>query len=505
MNAGRSMRWIAATGVVTLLAFVPARAGFLTVAESGGDFTTVQAALDVAVAGDTIQVRANSSYYNEKIAFPRSGSALDGFIALEAASGESPILDARGVSDPEHVVTIENRSYVRLAGFEIRNNTDGYGIRVEGAGSHIEIRDNRIHDMTGSDAGGISVYGTAAQAISDLVIDGNEIYDNEPAHSEALVLNGNVTDFEVTNNIVRDNNNIGIDFIGGETDIQPNTTLVARDGVCRGNLVRRANSNYGGGFGAGIYVDGGRDIVIENNIVTGSDMGIEVGAENAGIVTTGIHVRNNVLFENEKAGIVFGGFEESVGRANGNSFTGNTLYHNNTIGEEGEGVYFSGNGLGEFYVQYSSANTIENNIVYAGEHNVFFAFDEADASVNNDFDYNLYFSHDAESGVFVMNDVEYTGFSSWQAGSGQDAHSLAADPLLLDAGAGDFHLGSASPAVDRGNPGFTPQAGESDLDGGARLRGLGVDIGVDELPEPSGTVALLAVVATLCALARGRR
>jgi len=491
--------------VAILLALTPARAGVLIVAQSGGNFTTVQAALDVAAAGDTIQVRENSTYYNEKIAFPRSGSALDGFITLEAASGESPILDARGLSDPEHVVTIENRSYVRLEGFEIRNNTDGYGVRAEGAGSHIELRANRIHATMGSDAGGISVYGTATQPISDLVIDGNEIYDNEPAHSEALVLNGNVADFEVTNNIVRDNNNIGIDFIGGETDIQPDTTLVARDGVCRGNLVSRANSNYDGGFGAGIYVDGGRDIVIENNVVTGSDMGIEVGAENAGVVTTGILVRNNVLFENEKAGIVFGGFEESVGRANGNHFTGNTLYHNNTLGEEGQGVYFAGNGLGEFYVQYSSGNTIENNIVYAGEHNVFFAFDEADASVSNGFDYNLYFSDDVESGVFVMNDVEYTGFSSWRASSGQDAHSLAGDPLLLDAGAGDFHLGSASPAVDRGNPGFTPEAGESDLDGGARLRGVAVDIGVDELPEPGGTAGALAVFATLCALARRRR
>ena len=60
--------------------------------------------------------------------------------------------------------------------------------------------------------------------ISDLVIDGNEIYDCEPATSEALTLNGNVDGFAVTNNVVRDVNNIGIDFIGGETDIQPDPT-----------------------------------------------------------------------------------------------------------------------------------------------------------------------------------------------------------------------------------------------------------------------------------------
>ena len=79
-----------------------------------------------------------------------------------------------------------------------------------------------------------------------------------PAPSEALVLNGNVTGFQVTGNVVRDVNNIGIDMIGGETDIQPNPALVARNGIVRRNVVVAANSNYEGGYAAGIYVDGGR-------------------------------------------------------------------------------------------------------------------------------------------------------------------------------------------------------------------------------------------------------
>ena len=44
---------------------------------------------------------------------------------------------------------------------------------------------------------GITVYATEPTAISDLVIGGNEVYDSEPATSEAIVLNGNVDGFVV--------------------------------------------------------------------------------------------------------------------------------------------------------------------------------------------------------------------------------------------------------------------------------------------------------------------
>lgn len=294
----------AVLGAILALASAAASAGatVYTVAASGGDFTTIQAALDVAVAGDTISVKEKPTPYFEKLVFPRSGDASSGHITLEAAPGETPVLDGTGVTG-DHMVLIDSRSYVKVIGFEIRNllgARDGSGVRVLGAGSHIEIRRNRIHDIRGTSAMGITVYGTAAAPIADLVIDGNEVHDCEPAPSEAITLNGNVQGFAVTNNVVRDVDNIGIDFIGGETDIQPDPTKVARDGVCRGNTVMRARSRYGGGFAGGIYVDGGRDIVIENNVVTESDLGIEIGAENTGIVTRGITVRNNVVFRNDK-------------------------------------------------------------------------------------------------------------------------------------------------------------------------------------------------------------
>ncbi len=434
------------------------------------DQPTVQAGLDAAGPGDAVEL--TDGVYFEKVEFPASG-LLGSSIELRAKTGHSPILDGTGVSGA-NMILIDSKSYVQVSGLEIRNNTgvtDGSGIRILGGGAGIEIRDNTIHDILGRNAMGITVYGTSATAVEDLVIDGNEIYDCEPSPSEALVLNGNVTDWQVTNNYVHDVNNIAIDFIGGETDIQPNPALVARNGTASDNLVARCGS----GFSGGLYCDGCTDVVIENNTVTECDLGIEVAAENAGNVTTGVTVRNNVLYANRVVGIIFGGFSAGVGRANANVFRGNTLYKNATDASDG---------AGEIWVQFGDDNVIEHNIVYArsvadgGVPNTMVA--SYNASSGNTFNYNLYFTEDgAGSAEFGLDNSFYTGFGAWQT-SGEDAASVFADPLLVDAAGADFHISSASPAVDAGDPAFTPELGETDMDGSPREVGAAVDIGADE-------------------------
>ena len=425
--------------------------------------------------GDVLEVKDTGTPYLEKLTFTRSGNATDGFITLQAFPGHTPILDGTGVPG-DHMVLIESQSYVKLIGFEIRNHlqvNDGSGVRITGSGAHIEIRQNRIHDVRGVDAMGITVYGTSPTApLSDLVIDGNEIYDIEPAHSEALTLNGNIERFAVTNNIVRDVNNIGIDFIGGEVEINSDPTKVPRDGVCRFNHVFRARANYGGGFAAGIYVDGGRDILVENNVVSGSDMGIEVGAENAGVVASGIIVRNNRIYRNDKVCLVFGGFDASAGRVRTSQFVNNTCYQNDTLGT----------GVGELWIQHAEQNTVRRNIFY-GLGDVLLSSDTG--SADNIVDANVWFtSAGAEGATFVWNGTTHEGFSAYQAASGQDAQSRFADPLLVDPTVADFHLRPGSPAIDGGDAAGRPGPGELDIDRGARLMGPGIDVGADEVVTP---------------------
>ncbi|HEV7731104.1 MAG TPA: right-handed parallel beta-helix repeat-containing protein [Candidatus Binatia bacterium] len=452
--------------VALLLALVlPVHAAVYTVAPSGGDFTSVQAALDVAMPSDTVQVR--TGVYAEKVVLPRSGTAGNP-IVLRAYTGETPVLDGTSVPG-DSMVLIENRSWVQVIGLTLQNNlgvTDGSGIRVLGAGSHIELRQNRIHAMRGTNAMGITVYGTASAAISDLLVDGNEIVDCEPAPSEALTLNGNVDGFAVTNNVVRDVDNIGIDMIGGETDIQPDPTKVARNGVVRGNTVTRARSSYGGGFAGGIYVDGGRDITIEHNVVTESDLGMEIGAENGGTVTRDIVVRDNVLYANEKACLVFGGYAPSTGRVRDSVFSNNTCWGNDTLGA----------GFGELWIQYAEDNVIRNNVFHATSAGLLLLSEGG--NVGNLLSHNLWFTTGAPR--FVWNGDDYGSLGAYQAATGQDVGALFANPLLVDPGNGDVHLAPGSPARDAGDPAFVPAPGETDVDGAARVNGPRVDIGADE-------------------------
>ena len=55
-----------------------AAATVYSVAASGGDFTVIQDALAVAVAGDTVEVHEKLTPYFERLVFPRSGSAASG-------------------------------------------------------------------------------------------------------------------------------------------------------------------------------------------------------------------------------------------------------------------------------------------------------------------------------------------------------------------------------------------------------------------------------------------
>ena len=59
---------------------------------AGGNFTTIQAGLNAANAGDTVLVKPG--IYNEAVSFPQSGTLLNGYITLLAEAGA--ILDGTG-------------------------------------------------------------------------------------------------------------------------------------------------------------------------------------------------------------------------------------------------------------------------------------------------------------------------------------------------------------------------------------------------------------------------
>ena len=453
---------------------------------------TIQHAANVVTPGSTVYVRGG--LYHEKVSINVSGSAAGGYITFQSYPGETAVLDGTGLkvpADPNGMFFISNQSYIVIKGFEIRNyksaqqNIVPAGIFIQGAGSNIRIRNNRIHDIqtlvrtpTGGDAFGLVVYGTRAPAsINNLIIDGNELYHLKTGSSESLALNGNVQNWRVTNNIVHDNNNIGIDAIGFEGTAPDPAFDQARDGYIGENTVYNidsfGNPFYGTDRSAnGIYVDGGTRIIIERNLVHHTDIGIEMASEHHGRVTSFVTARNNLVYRSLVVGISIGGYASSVGGTQNCQIVNNTLYDNDTLQT----------GSGEFQIQYHATNNLfENNILYANSQALFINNFTTWKTPPAHVDYNLYFSSvGADNSTWLWNNVTYSSYSSYVSGTGNDGNSPAfSDPKFLSLGTiPDLRVQSSSPAVDAGDNSLgAPIVGTVDYAGQPRAQGGQIDIG----------------------------
>src|ERR1700723_3021657 len=322
---------------------------------------TIQHATDTVRAGSIVNVLGG--VYEELVSINKSGNAADGFITFRSYPGETAVLDAEHFtpSGRQAILTIENQSYVRIVGFEIRNfhtaehRLAPLGISIMGSGSHIELLKNNVHHIeqtfpgrdapgSGGNGFGIAVYGTDAKApITDLIIDGNEVHHLKTGSSESLVVNGNVTNFRITHNTVHDNNNIGIDVIGFERTAPDPAVDQARDGVVSENLVynitSRGNPAYGQDQSSdGIYVDGGTRVLIERNWMHDVDFGIELASEHKNRATSYITARNNLIYPCNTAGVSIGGYDPERGHTDHCTVVNNTLYENDTAGGGTGGV-----------------------------------------------------------------------------------------------------------------------------------------------------------------------
>jgi hypothetical protein len=487
-----------ATATVTLLAQPPSGTTYY-VAPGGSDtnpgtlaapFGTLQHAATVAAAGDTVLAR--QGVYNALLTPPNSGNLAQGPITFASYPGETATIDGTGLPIPggqNGLITLNNASYVIVEGFELRNYTTAklsqvpLGIYIEGAGSGVQIVNNHIHNITttakttpkkcGSDAFGMTVYGTQAPAsINGLVISGNELDNMQTGCSETLSLDGNVDGFEIVSNLVHDNNNIGIGAIGFEK-VSPDPTYdQARNGEIRGNLVYNitsyGNPDYGKQYAAdGIYVDGGTQIVIEQNVVHNTDLAIELASEHSGHVTSYVTARNNVVYLNNSNGFSIGGYGKARGGTDHCTIVNNTMFEDDT----------QNTGSGEFQIQYYATNNVfANNIAYAGAQGLFvhnFTTTEADPAA---LDYNLYYGVGATV-VFQWNKVKYKGFSKYQAATGQDAHSLFADPLFISTTLPNLDVQASSPALGAGSDLGAAVVGTVDVVGNPRVVDGTISIG----------------------------
>ncbi|ERJ18599.1 pectate lyase protein [Salinisphaera shabanensis E1L3A] len=405
---------------------------------------SIEFALRHAHAGDTVYLRAGR--YREAVRMPRSGSRENGMITLRNYPFETAVIDGSGLRvahGEQGLITVADRSYVRIQGLQIANfHSDDesvpMGIFVTGAGAHIELIDNHISAIETRKSGcdgnalGIAVYGRRSDApLRDIRIAGNEVTRLKTGCSESISINGNVTDFEVVGNAVHDNNNIGIDVIGHEGMARDPAVDIARNGVIADNTVYNitssANSAYPDGEMAagGIYVDGGRDIVIERNRVFANDIGIELASEHGGHATRDVVVRNNLIYNNRSVGLSIGGYAPDVGGTVDCRIVHNTFYKNDTAMSWG----------GEVVIQYNARdNVFENNIVYANAQAVFINYYVDSTTQPLSSDRNLFYTEAGRyAGQWQWRAKHYDDMGGYARVSGNDRESLFGHPRIASA------------------------------------------------------------------------
>ena len=328
-------------------------------------FATVQKALDTVKAGQTIYVRGGT--YNALNTFKTSGSEGK-YITLRNYPNETPFLTCTTGTDGA-ILHLNGCNYIKIYGLEIGGHSDGkaYGILLDDCENHIVISNNHIHNLLttkpgeheNGEANGILLFGegkTDETSINNICIENNNIHNNTTGWSETLSTSGNCKYVNVINNTVHDNTNIGIDFYGNAKYCTVPAYDQPRYCVAAGNTVYNSICSYA--ECAGLYLDGARDTIFENNIIYGSMYGIEIGSEElqADYPVKNVIVRNNLVYKNSCGGIRVGGYDKKK-----TGYVTETKIYNNTLVDNGEG---EGGWNGEFCFVKCNGVDVRNNMVY---------------------------------------------------------------------------------------------------------------------------------------------
>ena len=440
---------LASALLLIVAATIGASPGFCAtyyVATTGGDsnpgtsaspWRTLQKAADTVVAGDTVIV-APGDYA--------------GFMIQNSGTASAPILfQASGA-----------------ANITSRNARTADGINIESWGAspadHIIIDGFTINNTSGT----ITRAGIRSVANTGVIIKNNKI-----GQTRGMGTWGIFTGF--SENILIENN-ICANSVAQHGIYHSNS---ADNPVIRGNT---CYTNYAAGIQLNADASMGGDGIIsrallENNILY--DNGRAGGsAFNLDGVQDSI-IRNNLLYNNHAGGLV-------LYQGDGAGGSMNNVVANNTIIQASDGRWAIN------ISTYSTGNVLLNNIVLQNHtYRGVITIDDTSLpgfySNNNLYSGNIYFSPDAEATRLTMGE--------WQALTGQDTRSITALPgqLFVNLSANDYHLATASPAIDRGIAMLNNrQAPTVDIEGNIRPQGQGYDIGTYERLSQASTYTIIA-------------
>ncbi|MBK8112857.1 MAG: hypothetical protein IPK46_22440 [Saprospiraceae bacterium] len=447
---------------------------------NSGSFTqplaSIQHALDIMAIGDTVWVR--SGMYNEKLVWKTGGSPLKTAL-LSAYQNEQVVIDGTNQTALA-MLYIDTKSYIKIQKLCFQQNygQDAEGIHIIGTASHITIDRCKVKNIGWSNnanadpysvnpsgqSHGIIVNGRSMLGIKHISVTNCHLSNLVTGNSEALTLVGNVDSFLIDRDTVTSTKNIGIVAAGHYSWAVdpgvPASLSQSRNGTISHCLVvnNRRFSNVDAP--AGIYVDGGRNIQVFNNWVYQNGNGLSLGCENGGSSTASdVSFYNNVVFDNDNHGIVFGA---NTGLVKKSLLRNNTFFQNGTIQ----------NWTSEISIQNTDSCQIFQNILIPISDLHYAASIFGYSTTNMVFDNNLAYRYSGN-----QNDLIYTGSPVQFTAT----NTLMANPLLASpfAPLRNFSLNAGSPAI---NVGQLIYGFPSTLDalGGYRLVNGKVDAGAIE-------------------------
>ncbi|MBI4929821.1 MAG: T9SS type A sorting domain-containing protein [Bacteroidetes bacterium] len=448
---------------------------------------TIQNACNNATPNSIVYIKGGT--YNENLDVNVSGTAGNP-ITFRNYMNDSVYIDGTGTTGTAMLYMLD-KSYLNFQNLVIQNRTvnDAQGIAVEcsatGSVKNLSFKKIIIRHINwtnnpaaipgpSNNSQGFIAYGygnNQANAIGNITIDSCEAYSNILGFSEAMTLDGNVDGFTISNCKIHDNTNIGIDIAGNYLVSSNPAVDHARNGSIINCECYRNVSSYA--TSAGIYVDGGWNTVIEKCKSYENGWGIEVGCEEDG-TSDSITVKNNLIYNNEEGGLSIGGYTTATtGQVRYTTIRNNTFFQNNS----------NNNGNGEIYMTKVSNSSIINNIFYTNAQNKFMYNENISPQTSNVLNYNCWFTpnNNANNISVDWRGTNYSTFSSYKSGTGQEANSFYSDPAFVSATlpAPDLHSFS-SLCIDGGDPSTLISAGETDYEGNPRIN-LQIDVGAYEL------------------------
>ncbi|MEP6466514.1 MAG: T9SS type A sorting domain-containing protein [Parafilimonas sp.] len=486
---------------------------------SSNALLTIQKALDKASSpGDIILVAPG--IYKQNLTWKFSGTTASKITLQKNGSGIVYVKSTDASANP--VLQIANFSNIIIDGLTItrdnaKNNAQGILINSSGSATmqNIEVKNcvftginwstnPNIKPKTSQNSQPFIVYGRSSVAIQNISIHDCDFNNNITGQSEICSFNSNIDGFSAMNNVLHDNTNIAIDVIGFEGENSNTSIDQARNGTIANNTFYENQSPYA--EGASIYVDGGKSVLIERNLIHDGDYGIEISAENdpssIQYETQDITVRNNLIYNCRSAGLKIGNYKGKLQNA---LVVNNSCFYNNRGGKrdgDASGTSAKFSAWAEMVIDNMQDVNINDNIFYARSSNTAMINSDANALITNlTINYNQWYCKGNATGTgltfqFKINGTNhnYNSYANYVATNtfGFDQQSKYGNPLFVNEGISgsnavnpDLHIQTGSPCVGAGDPSAVIGAargswGTTDYFGNNRKVGT-IDIGAHEL------------------------